>query len=233
MVLRQRRTLGLFAKWPQAGQVKTRLAAQTSPEWAAQIALAFLRDTLTRLTSISARRVLACSGADTADQFAAIVQNQFELEPQSHGDLGQRMSAFFTACLANGDERVVLVGADSPTLPLSYIETAFDALAVADVVLCPATDGGYCLMGCAGQAPPVFDGITWGGTNVLSETVARIKTAKLKLALLPPWYDVDMLEDWHMLRGHVAAMRLAGLDPGVPFTEALFNQSSPTAFELP
>ena len=116
---------------------------------------------------------------------------------------------------------MVLVGADSPTLPVSFVEQAFQELERCEVVLGPATDGGYTLIGFTGYYPNLFDNIAWGTSAVLGETVARVSDAGLRLALLPPWYDVDTLDDWRMLRGHLAALRRSGVDPGVPHTEAL------------
>src|SRR5205807_8415833 len=100
-------------------------------------------------------------------------------------------------------------------------EQAFDELKRSDVVLAPAMDGGYCLIGCAGSVPPIFEQIPWSTSLVLQATISHVQAHKLKLALLPPWYDVDTLDDWRMLQGHVAALRRAGIDPGVPHTEKL------------
>jgi rSAM/selenodomain-associated transferase 1 len=220
-------TLGVFAKWPRPGQVKTRLAAAMSPEWAAQVAMAFLEDTLDRLAPLDIRRVLAFAPAEAEADFARVAGQRFALLAQSEGDLGERMAAFFARCLGDGAERVVLVGTDSPTLPRAHVEMAFAELEHADVVLGPATDGGYCLAGCARQVPPIFEGLDWGGSRVLTDTVARLEHAGLRLALLPPWYDVDTPEDWQMLRGHVAALRLTGIDPCVPHTEPLLKDGGP------
>jgi rSAM/selenodomain-associated transferase 1 len=214
------RTLGLFAKRPTPGAVKTRLAAESSAEWAAAVAAAFLHDVLDRLATVEGRRVLAFAPPEARPYFAEAVRGRFELTPQTDGDLGRRMAAFFQEQLTAGADRVVLVGTDSPTLPVSLIEQAFEELEYADVVLGPATDGGYYLIGCAGQVPAVFDGMAWGGPRVLLESVARLP-ADRRLALLPPWYDVDTLADWCALRGHLAALRRAGQDPGAPHTERL------------
>jgi hypothetical protein len=216
------RVLGLFAKRPVAGQVKTRLAAAASPEWAARVAAAFLHDTVRRLARVPARRVLAFAPADAGPDFAALVGDRFALVPQGAGDLGRRMAAFVAAQLADGAGAVVLVGADSPTLPPAFVEQAFDELERADVVLGPATDGGYYLLGCR-RLPPVFDGLAWGSNRVLADTVARLAGPGWRLALLPPWYDVDTPDDWQMLRGHVAALRHAGLDPDLPHTLPLLE----------
>jgi rSAM/selenodomain-associated transferase 1 len=206
----------LFAKQPAPGQVKTRLAAETSPQWAAQVAEACLLDTLDKLAGIAAQRVLAFAPPDAEAYFAEVVRGRFELMPQVEGDLGQRMAAFFAQQLAAGADRVVLTGADSPSLPTAYIERAFAELEQVDVVLGPATDGGYYLVGCGQRLPPIFDGIPWSSERVLTETVARLVERSWGLALLPPWYDVDTLSDWHTLQGHLAALERTGTDPGLP-----------------
>jgi rSAM/selenodomain-associated transferase 1 len=210
-----RRVLGLFAKRPVPGEVKTRLAAETSPAWAAQVAEACLLDTLDQLAGINAHRVVGFAPLDAEAYFAEVVRGRFELVPQVQGDLGERMSAFFTQQLTAGAEKVVLTGADSPSLPADYIERAFADLEQVDVVLGPATDGGYYLLGCGRRLPPIFDRIPWSSERVLAETVARLVERSWGLALLPPWYDVDTLSDWQRLQGHLAALERAGIDPGL------------------
>jgi glycosyltransferase A (GT-A) superfamily protein (DUF2064 family) len=118
---------------------------------------------------------------------------------------------------------VVVVGADSPTLPPALVIQAFTELEGKAVVLGPATDGGYYLIGSRDPATDLFHDISWSGPKVLAATVARIQKSGRSLALLPPWYDVDTLQDWSMLRGHVHAQRAAGLDPAVPHTEELLE----------
>jgi rSAM/selenodomain-associated transferase 1 len=224
-----RRVLGVFAKWPRPGAVKTRLGG--GPDWGARVACAFLRDALARLGAVADRRVLAFAPPEAHADFAALLAGgpgeSFTLTPQTDGDLGRRLSALVGGELAAGATAVVVVGTDSPTLPVEYVEGAFARLAAADVVLGPATDGGYYLLGCGPRLPPIFDGVAWGGAVVLAETVARLPEAGWRLALLPPWYDVDTPADWAVLRGHLAAQRRAGLDPGVPHTEALLRGERP------
>ncbi|OAI54513.1 hypothetical protein AYO44_14825 [Planctomycetaceae bacterium SCGC AG-212-F19] len=209
--------LGIFAKQPIPGQVKTRLAKVTSPEWAARVAEAFLRDTLARLATIPVRRVLAYAPEEAGANFAALAGPDVTLVPQVGADLGERLSYFFLSQCEAGATATVVVGTDSPTLPVAWVEQAFAELEHADIVLGPATDGGYYLIGIGERMPPIFDGVRWGTEQVLADTIARLP-ADFRLALLPPWYDVDSLADWQMLRGHLAAMLRAGMDPGLPRT---------------
>jgi rSAM/selenodomain-associated transferase 1 len=216
------RVLGVFAKWPRPGAVKTRLGGP--PGWGAAVARAFLLDALDRLAAVPARRVLAFAPPEAEADFHELVKGRFGLAPQSGGDLGQRLHAFFARQFEAGAGPVVVVGTDSPTLPLEHVEQAFRELegpGKADVVLGPAQDGGYYLIGCGPRLPPVFDGIAWGSATVLADTVARLSDPSWRLALLPPWYDVDTPEDWMMLCGHLAALRRCGADRGVRHTEAL------------
>jgi rSAM/selenodomain-associated transferase 1 len=219
------RVLGVFAKWPQPGEVKTRLTPD--PDRGAAVARAFLLDTLARLSGVAARRMVAFAPAMAEANFACLVPSSFGLTPQPDGDLGQRLVGFVTQQLEAGAETIVVVGADSPTLPVEYVERAFAELERADVVLGPATDGGYYLLGCGRRLPPLFEGVAWGGSRVLAETVERLSDPGWRLAVLPPWYDVDTPEGWDMLRGHLAALRRSGIDPGVAHTEVLTRRPSP------
>jgi rSAM/selenodomain-associated transferase 1 len=218
--------LGLFAKWPVDGLVKTRLAGDNAA-WGVRVAHAFLLDSLQRLAAIEADRVLVFSPSEREADFAAVAADRVHLLPQGHGDLGQRLAAFIDHYLKSGAAAVVAVGTDSPTLPVEYIERAFVALESADVVLGPATDGGYYLIGCGSSHPPLFENISWGSGYVLAETIAALSDPRWRLSVLPPWYDVDTPDDWTMLCGHLAALRRAGIDPYVPHTEALVRDSEP------
>jgi rSAM/selenodomain-associated transferase 1 len=213
------RLLALFAKWPQAGAAKTRLG-----DAGAEIARAFLLDSVARLGRIDAQRILAFAPPDAEKDFGDLVKGNFQLVPQKQGDLGQRLSGFLTDQLQAGFESIVVLGSDSPTVPLDYVETAFALLQSVDVVLGPATDGGYYLVGCTRRVPPIFEDIAWSGSCVLADTIARLSDPQWRVSLLPPWYDVDTPDAWAMLCGHIAALRRCGLDPLVPHTESLMRQ---------
>src|SRR5438445_13523611 len=91
------RVLGVLAKQPLPGLVKTRLAAETSPQWAARVAAAFLTDSLDRLVGIEAHRILVYAPREAEEFFSGLARDRFTLMPQVEGDLGQRRAAFFSA----------------------------------------------------------------------------------------------------------------------------------------
>jgi rSAM/selenodomain-associated transferase 1 len=218
------RTLGIFAKQPITGQVKTRLAQSTSFEWAQRVAEAFLEDSLVRLRQVSVQRTIAYSPPTAQPHFSRWLSQGYELFPQGEGDLGQRLQWFFRHHRTRGFTHIVVVGSDSPTLPLAYLDEAFQSLDTHDCVIGPAFDGGYYLIGSRSEDFSMLDGIPWSTSAVLERTVQRLRAAGQRFALLPPWYDVDTVEDWAMLRGHVLAMRYAGIDPGVPCIERLISE---------
>ena len=219
----QGRILGIFAKQPLAGKAKTRLAQATSPDLAQRVAQALLEDSLDHFSGIQASRAIVYAPATAAAFFSPLAQGRYDLIPQCDGDLGHRLHHFFANARRHGYSRIIAVGADSPTLPIDYVEHAFTALEAHDVVIGPAQDGGYYLIGGSLQELAIFDDIPWSSTRVLEVTIECVQKASARLALLPPWYDVDTAADWAMLCDDVRARRLAGLDPGVPRAEQLMQ----------
>jgi hypothetical protein len=215
---------GLFVKRPIPGRVKTRLAADLGAERAAELYAAFTSDLVDRFRTLADRRVLGFAPDDTAarEHFDQLAQYEFELWPQPDVSLGERMQAFFESQFAAGAERVVLIGSDSPSLPVAIVEEAFARLAETDVVLGPATDGGYYLVGQRKTCHAIFEEIDWSESAVLSQTVERIAACKATLSLLTPWYDIDTTDDLAILQGHLAAMEQAGMVVDLPnLTRAL------------
>ena len=182
--------LGMFAKYWQPGQVKTRLAASIGQERAAAVQRLFVETLVRRFRAAADHCCLVYSPAERREEFRLAAGPNWKVEPQGEGDLGKRMERFFAASLPRA-ERVVLIGSDSPDLPLECLQQAFEALATHDVVLGPATDGGYYLVGAARRVPPIFEGIDWSTPDVWTQTVARLTAASIAWQTLPPWCDVD------------------------------------------
>jgi len=201
------RQLGMFAKYWQPGKVKTRLARHVGDRQASDLYRAFLRTLVRRFEASADRRILAYWPEDRRDQFRALAGGNWSVELQTSGDLGQRMSRFFAAARACAGGPIVLIGSDSPTLPVQYVERAFELLEHVPVVLGPSTDGGYYLIGISGPIPCLFSGVSWSTPQVLDQTVALLHQADCRYALLPPWYDVDDGDDLRKLGGELDAMR--------------------------
>ncbi len=198
--------LGIFAKHWTPGRVKTRLAAELGERRAAEVHRLFVQTLLDRFRDAADLHILAFDPPAGESDFRAAAGPSWQLLPQGTGDLGQRMAAFFDAGLARA-QRIVLMGSDSPDLPAAYVAEAFAALTAADVVLGPAADGGYYLVGARGAVPPIFSGISWSTSDVWPQTIARLAAARLRWHGLPQWYDVDTGDDLRRLRLRLAQSR--------------------------
>jgi rSAM/selenodomain-associated transferase 1 len=193
--------LGIFAKYWQPGQVKTRLAVGIGADAAARLHRLFLEVLLGRLERIGHSRVLAYSPAERKAEFERIAGPNWSVQPQHTGDLGARIQCYFEAALVNGCRRVVLLGSDSPTVPMEYVDRAFELLKEYSLVLGPSADGGYYLVGIRDTVPPIFGQITWGTDQVWPQTMARLEALGCSFGKLPAWYDVDTLTDLRRLEG--------------------------------
>ena len=187
--------LGLFAKCWKPGEVKTRLAETIGAEQAAAVYFQFVSTLLERLGDCGNQRWLSYTPSECALQVQAMISDGWKTEPQPRGDLGRRMRTFFERRFAAGCERVVLLGTDSPNVPVEFVRHAFDQLRRHDVVVGPSEDGGYWLVGATGGVPDIFESIAWSTPQVWPATLAAIRSANLSHAELPTWYDVDRQED--------------------------------------
>ncbi len=215
--------LGVFAKEPRPGHVKTRLAAAIGFERAAALYEAFLRDFVPRLESLPVHRVLVYTPASGQHFFCQLADDRFELEEQQGTGLGARMAAFFETRFARGARRVVLIGSDTPDLPLASLERAFAELNRREIVLGPCTDGGYYLVGMNRWIPELFAGVNWSTGAVLAQTIRQINTIVARLTLLEPWYDVDRVEDVRHLSAEIGAASRRGRVLGLTHTEAVLR----------
>ncbi|MHC4877612.1 MAG: TIGR04282 family arsenosugar biosynthesis glycosyltransferase [Planctomycetota bacterium] len=224
------RTLVLFAKQPIAGTVKTRLAASWSPERAARLYECFLRDQFERFNNAGERRIVGFAPDDQAahDWFASAAGN-WDFWPQPETSLGGRMAECFERWCSGPDDRMVLIGSDSPNLPDRAFEQAWSLLEAHDVVLGPAADGGYWLVGLRGSAPharAIFDDIDWSTSEVLRQTVNRVRSLNLTLALLPLWFDVDTEAEVATLKGLLAAETLLSATVTLPRTHQFLSEQT-------
>jgi len=201
------RSLVVMSKRPAAGATKTRLVPPLTGEQAANLYECFLLDALHIARSIpDIVRYIAYPPADGQDYFLRLAPN-FALIPQIGAALGDRL-AYVIEDLARRDRGpVVAMSSDSPTLPAGYLAGAFDILArdEADVVLGPCDDGGYYLIGLSRPQPRLLAEVPMSTPQVLRDTLALAASAGLRAALLPPWYDIDVVDDLRRLAAELAA----------------------------
>lgn len=206
-----RTCLVVFARAPRVGAVKTRLVQppRLSAEVVCALYRAFLRDccAVGQGSGVPLRRLYVAPprGDDEAEAAlqALAAEHGFALRSQEGGDLGARMARALQTELA-GAEQVLLIGSDTPHLSAAHLQAAARLLIEgAEVVLGPALDGGYWLVGAArrfGGVDALFaPGIAWGGEQVLRESLARLAAVQARVALLPQLFDVDTPADLERL----------------------------------
>lgn len=195
----------VIAKRPAPGRTKTRLTPPLSPEQAAALYECFLRDTLDFVRHLpGVAPAIAYLPAEERAYFEALAPD-FELVLQEGADLGERLDNALTRLLAAGYQHVAIMNSDGPTLPLTCLTGAFEALSgSADVVLGPCDDGGYYLIGLKQPAPRLLRKVRMSTPNVLSDTLAIAAEEGLTVELLPTWYDVDDAESLERLMKELA-----------------------------
>lgn len=204
--------LGVFVRNPVAGEVKTRLSPALSPEDACNLYSAFVADLASRLASAGYRPTMFVSG-EPSPSLPSLVDPKWPVVPQVEGPLGHRLAVAFEHLLRSPGGRAIIIGTDSPDLPLAYLKRAFQRLKHRDVVIGPAMDGGYYLIGLRAPAPSLFANIAWGTSKVFAQTLDAIEREGLSLALAGPWYDIDEADSLHFFAVLQRARAMAGAQP--------------------
>lgn len=190
----------VFAKEPMKGKVKTRLSPYLSQTECLKLYKQLLANTLLLARNIKCgKRIIAYDSGDQNPSFLKKMASDFEFYRQKGRDIGERMFDAFKT-YASIDAKVVIIGSDSPDLPESYINRAFNELNENDLVLGPAYDGGYYLIGLKKPYRSVFNGIKWSSGSVFDRTLKNAKQSNLKTAILDFWHDIDRREDLIYLR---------------------------------
>jgi rSAM/selenodomain-associated transferase 1 len=192
-------TLGMFAKYWQLGKVKSRLAAKIGDQSAAEVYRLFLEHLSQKFSKTADTRILAYAPIDRKMEFISLAGSDWQTQVQKGADLGEKMADFFSQQFTAGNAAVVLIGSDSPQLTPDYITAAFVAIQQSDIVIGPASDGGYVLVGMRKLTPGIFSGISWSTPDVLAQTFKRAEDLKLSVATLDTCFDVDTLADLQKL----------------------------------
>ncbi|WP_097460553.1 TIGR04282 family arsenosugar biosynthesis glycosyltransferase [Mangrovitalea sediminis] len=205
MDMKQKASLVIqFAKWPRRGSVKTRLIPSLGRVGACQAHVELAETVLLRLAKLPQRpwdyaiawdRPPGPATVDAAPLLRQVQRLGIGVLVQRGADLGKRM----LNALADGletYESVVIVGSDCPVVESTYVAQALASLERQDVVLGPAEDGGYVLIGARRTQPSMLDGVTWGSSSALRQTCEALSRNGLSFTLLRSRWDVDTANDW-------------------------------------
>jgi rSAM/selenodomain-associated transferase 1 len=186
----------VFLKEPRPGAVKTRLVPLLGETMAAELYRVMAEEELRRTAPAGAEyaRMLFFTPPEGRDAVEAWLPGE-ECAPQSAGDLGARMASAFADAFGRGAQRVTIIGTDAPAVDRGTVLEAFAALQDHDLVLGPAKDGGYYLIGLERPRPELFGGIAWSTPGVFPTTMERAAALGLRVRLLEPLRDIDTPED--------------------------------------
>ncbi|MBE9156587.1 TIGR04282 family arsenosugar biosynthesis glycosyltransferase [Nodosilinea sp. LEGE 06152] len=202
--------LMLFTRFPEPGRTKTRLIPHLGPAGAAALQRQMTEHVLARVQGAAQRLPLAIEvhfAGGSQEQMQAWLGDAVDYYPQAEGGLGDRLIAAFSQSLAMGRPGAIAIGSDCPALGADHLAATLKALSQVDVVLGPATDGGYYLIGLRQLEPALFKAIAWGTDQVLAQTLTAAKAQGLTVKLLPPLTDIDRPEDLPQWEAIVAGSR--------------------------
>lgn len=191
--------LNLFLKAPREGWVKTRLAREVGAARACRIYRTLVAAVIREVPATWDRRVWFAP-SDALPEMRQWLGPAFRYHPQADGDLGRKLGHALGVTNPAGTRPVFFIGGDCATLSQSLLLRAESELQVCDVVLGPAKDGGYYLLGVKTASTPLFEGIDWSTDRVLTQTLERASAQGLRVRLLDPLEDVDDLGSWERTR---------------------------------
>lgn len=186
-----KRCLIIFAKEPKKGKVKTRLLSVLGKEQCVNLYKAFLKDTIYMAKRVNCEEKVIAYQSNSYPSYLRKISGGFKFYRQKGKDIGKRMYDAFKFAECHRFSKTVIIGSDSPTLKPDFIEAAFRLLDTNDIVLGPAIDGGYYLIGLKNPYPGLFKDVEWSSDKVLEVTLKNAGKKGKKVMLLKKWYDVD------------------------------------------
>ena len=219
--------LVVMAKAPRQGLVKTRLAQSLPLPAVIELYRCLLDDTLTLAKSLDDVDVSIICPASDVEDLSLATSNGIRIVAQTGDGLAAGLTSVFAHFVAAGRGRVIAFNSDSPHLPASVLEGAFETLATCDVVVGPTHDGGYYLVGAKASHPGLFTGDGLGTTNAFEALLARARALGLSVRLTDPFYDIDVAADLAQLD---AELRLA--PHRAPRTAAWLKEWAQTVAQL-
>jgi len=189
------RALVIMAKAPRPGAVKTRLTPSLSPEAVTDFYCCLLDDTLALARSLRDVEIaIMCPDSDV-NGLAQLAGSEVSVVAQSGQGLVAGLSSVFAHFAEGRQRRVIAFNSDSPHLPRSVLEGAFETLAAHDVVVGPTHDGGYYLVGAKASHPTLFAGDGMGTSSALERLLSRARALDLSVGFADPFYDIDVADD--------------------------------------
>src|SRR6266481_3969094 len=190
-----KRTLVIMAKAPRLGSVKTRLAESLSTQAVTELYRCLLNDTIALAQALDHVEIAIMCPASDVDELSRAVAKTVRIVPQTGQGLAAGLASVFNHFATSGHQRVIAFNSDSPHLPASVLETAFDILQARDLVVGPTHDGGYYLVGARASHPGLFTRDGMGTANALETLLARAHALGLSVHLTDPFYDIDVEGD--------------------------------------
>ena len=186
-----------MAKHPTIGRVKTRLAESLGHREATNLYQCFLEDMIKKLRSLTNPFFIYFTPNNKKEDFEQLFGNDLTYVPQIGDDLGEKLNHGFETSMKMGYNSAIALASDIPDLPDFIINEAIQKLKVHDSVIGPSIDGGYYLIGLRKNAftETLFKGITWSTDKVYGETIKQFENMQISYHSLPPWNDVDTIED--------------------------------------
>jgi uncharacterized protein len=175
--------------------VKTRLSQSIPSAAITELSRCFLEDTITLAKSLDGVEVAIMCPTSDAGELELLAGNTVQIVAQKGEGLAAGLTSVFAHFAANGRHHVIAFNSDSPHLPASVLENAFQALTVHDMIIGPTHDGGYYLVGARSAHPTLFENDGLGTTSALDRLLARAKALELSTGLTEPFYDIDVAGD--------------------------------------
>jgi len=189
------RVLVIMAKAPKAGAVKTRLAPSLSPDAVIAFYRCLLEDSLSLAQSLNNVDVAIMCPESDVNELAQVAGNQAIVVPQKGEGLAAGLTSVFAHFAVGHKQHTIAFNSDSPHLPLSVLEGAFETLVKNDVVVGPTHDGGYYLVGAKASYPTLFANDGMGTRSALEKLLSRVQELKLSVGFADPFYDIDVADD--------------------------------------
>ena len=203
----EKNKLIIFVKYPEPGRVKSRIASEIGAEKAAAVYSLMAETIIEKVSKTDVHEtIIFFDPVEREKEILEWLGNSVRsYEHQRGTTIGDKMSHAFLSVFSSGAEKAVLIGTDIPEITADTVRDAFTGLDETDVVLGPAEDGGYYLIGLRQPEPRLFSGINWSTNAVLAQTIARIEELRLEYYQLEKLRDIDTYND--IIEGEFVAIK--------------------------